>query len=68
MHITCLSKNMKGRDHTEDVSVDVKIIRKDLREISCEGVDWHQSWDRDQWLAVVNTLITFWFHKRQGVS
>jgi hypothetical protein len=30
----------------------------DLREIGWEGVDWmHLHLDRDQWLAVVNTLM-----------
>jgi len=29
-----------------------------LREISFEGVDWmHLAEDRDQWLAVVNTIM-----------
>jgi hypothetical protein len=33
-------------------------IRMDLREIGWEGVDWiHLAQDRDQWLAVVNTVM-----------
>jgi hypothetical protein len=33
-------------------------IRMDLREIGWEGVDWmHLDKDRDQWRAVVNTVI-----------
>jgi hypothetical protein len=29
-----------------------------LREIPCEGVDWmHLAQDRDQWRAVVNTIM-----------
>jgi hypothetical protein len=36
-------------------------IRMDLREIGFEGVeDWnHLAQDRDQWRAVVNTVINF---------
>jgi hypothetical protein len=30
----------------------------DLREIGWEGVDWiHLAWDRDQWTALVNTVM-----------
>jgi hypothetical protein len=33
-------------------------IRMDLREIGLEGVDWiHLAQDRDQWRAVVNTVM-----------
>jgi hypothetical protein len=33
-------------------------IRTALREIGCEGLDWmHLAQDRDQWLAVVNTVM-----------
>jgi hypothetical protein len=33
-------------------------IRTDLREIGWEGVDWmHLAQDRDQWQAVVNTVM-----------
>jgi hypothetical protein len=33
-------------------------IRMDVREIRWEGVDWlHLAQDRDQWLAVVNTVM-----------
>jgi hypothetical protein len=33
-------------------------IRMDLKEIGREGVDWiHLSQDRDQWRAVVNTVM-----------
>jgi hypothetical protein len=43
-------------DHLEDLSVDGK---KDITEIQWEGVDWlHLAQDRDQWRAVVNTVIS----------
>jgi len=33
-------------------------IRRDLREIGWEGVDWiHLAQDREQWRALVNTVI-----------
>jgi hypothetical protein len=33
-------------------------IEMDLREIGWEGVDWiHLAQDRDQWRAVVNTVM-----------
>jgi hypothetical protein len=33
-------------------------IRMDLRAIGWEGVDWiHMAQDRDQWQAVVNTVM-----------
>jgi hypothetical protein len=33
-------------------------IKMDLREISWESVDWmHMAQDRDQWRAVVNTVM-----------
>jgi len=51
------SKNLKGRDHSEDLGIDYN-IRIDLREIEWEGVDcMHLAQDRDQWVAVVNTVM-----------
>jgi hypothetical protein len=36
-------------------------IRMDLREIEWEGVDWtHLTQVRDQWQAVVNTVMKLW--------
>jgi hypothetical protein len=36
-------------------------IRMDLREIGWEGVDWiHLAQDRDQWRAVVYTVMNLW--------
>jgi len=36
-------------------------IRIDLREIGWEGAEWiHLAQDRDQWRAVVNTLMDLW--------
>jgi hypothetical protein len=36
-------------------------IRIVLREIGWEGVDWmHLAHDRDQWQALVNTVMNLW--------
>jgi hypothetical protein len=33
-------------------------IKKNLREIGCDGVDWiDMAQDRDQWRALVNTVL-----------
>jgi hypothetical protein len=35
-------------------------IKMDLEEIGCEVVDWiHLAQDRDQWRALVNTVMKF---------
>jgi hypothetical protein len=44
----------------------IKMAFKELRE---KGVDWvHLAFDRDGWWVVMNTVITFGFHKMQGLS
>jgi hypothetical protein len=49
------SENPKRRDHSEDIGVDKRII---LEVIRWEGVYlMHLAQDRDQWRAVVNTVI-----------
>jgi hypothetical protein len=36
-------------------------IKMDLREIGWDGVDWiDMAQDRDQWRALVNTVLNFW--------
>jgi hypothetical protein len=43
--------------------VDGKITLEWILEMRSEIVDWiHLSQDRDQWQAVVNTVMNFWFH------
>jgi hypothetical protein len=52
--------NLKGRDHLEDLGVDGKDIRMDVREIGWEGVQWiHLDQDRDQWWDVVKTVMNY---------
>jgi hypothetical protein len=50
-------ENLKGREHSEDVGVDEKII---LEWILGKVVDWtHLAQVRDQWRALVNTVMNF---------
>jgi hypothetical protein len=36
-------------------------IKKDLREIRWDGMDWiDQAQDRDQWRTLVNTVMNLW--------
>jgi hypothetical protein len=44
-------------------------IKMDLREIGWDGMDWIDlPQDRDHWMALLNTVINFWFHKMLGNS
>jgi hypothetical protein len=44
-------------------------IKIDLWKIGLGGVSWiHLAQDNNQWQALVNTVMTFRFHKRQGIS
>jgi hypothetical protein len=41
-------------------------IKMDLRDIGLEGMDWiHLAQDRVWWWWVVNTVMTYRFHRRQ---
>ena len=43
-------------------------IKMDLEELG-RGGDWLElAHDRDRWRALVNTVITFGFHKARGIS
>jgi hypothetical protein len=42
-------------------------VRMDLREIGWEGLEWmHLAQDRDQWQAVVNTVMKLQVPKKAG--
>jgi len=44
-------------------------IRMHLKAIRWEEKDWiYLAQNRDKWLAIVETLLNFGFHKTQGVS
>jgi hypothetical protein len=44
-------------------------IRTNLRERRWEVMDWmHLAQDKDQWQALVNTVIKLKFHKRREIS
>ena len=55
MHTGLWWGNTRGRDHLEDVDVDVRIILKCI--FKKKGVDWVDlAQDRDRWLAVLSTV------------
>jgi len=55
------SENLKGRDHSEDLAVDGRIILECISgKQGGEGVEWiHLAQDRDRWRALVNTAMNF---------
>jgi hypothetical protein len=58
MHKKFWSENLKGRELGRSRRRWEDTIRMDLREIRWEGVNWiHLAQDRDQWRAVVNTVM-----------
>jgi hypothetical protein len=44
-------------------------IKMDLKEVGWDGVDWiDMVQDRDQWRALVNTVLNLGFHEMLGSS
>jgi hypothetical protein len=44
-------------------------IKMERGVIMFADMDWiHLDWDRGRWRALVNTVMNFGFHKRQGIS
>jgi hypothetical protein len=57
MHIVRWWESQKIRDHWEDKEVSGWIILKWILE-RCDGMDWIDlAQDRDQWRALVNTVM-----------
>jgi hypothetical protein len=54
-------RNLSERDHLGDPGVDGRIIlRLDLQEVGCRGVDWIElAQYRDRWRALVTTVMNF---------
>jgi hypothetical protein len=48
-------------------NLDVSIVLE-CKEMCWEGVDWiHLIQNRDQWQALVNTIMNLWIPKRRGI-
>jgi hypothetical protein len=44
-------------------------IKIDIRKIGCDGMDWIDlAQDRDQWRALLNTVMNIGCHKMVGSS
>jgi hypothetical protein len=57
MHLKFRLESLKGRDHSEDLDVCKRIILEWILG-KCGLADWiHMSQNRDQWWALVNTLM-----------
>jgi hypothetical protein len=62
-------ESQKGREFERHRRRLENKIRMNLREIWWEGVDWmHVAQDRDQWGAVVNTVMKLRFPKIWVIS
>jgi hypothetical protein len=53
-------RNLKERDHWEDLGVNGRTVKIDLKEIGHKGVDWIDLFQEgDNWPAVVSTVMNF---------
>jgi hypothetical protein len=60
MHIGFWRKSQTARDRWEETDVGGKTILKWILETGWDGMDWIDlAQDRDQWWALVNTVINF---------
>jgi hypothetical protein len=63
-------ESLKGRDHSEDLGVDGKVIFKWILKKYGRwvAVDWTDvAQDKDRLRDLVNTVRIFQFHKRLGI-
>ena len=65
MHTGFWWGNLRERDHLEDLSVDGRII---LKEVRWGGdVDWIDlAQDRNRWRALVNAVMNLWVSYNAG--
>jgi hypothetical protein len=50
--------NLKGRDYAEELGADGKILLESILGNRMGNVDWiHLAQDRNQWRALVNTVM-----------
>jgi hypothetical protein len=58
MHTKFWSENLKERVHLRDLGSHGRILcRMALKEISCDGVAWINLADREQWWALLSTVM-----------
>jgi hypothetical protein len=55
-------ESWEGRDHSENLGIDQRIILKmKLRETGLEGFDWaHPAQDWEPWWALVGKVMNLW--------
>jgi len=61
--------NPRERHHLGDTGIDGRIIKIDIREVECGGMDWiDMAQDMDRWRDVVTAVMNFGLHKMRGIS
>jgi hypothetical protein len=64
MHTKFWLKNLKGRDHSENLCINGKLILRWILEKQWEVLDWiHLTEDRDQLQSVAKIVMSLGFHK-----
>ena len=50
--------SLRERDHLGDPGIDGRVIKMDLQEVGCGGVDWIElAQERGRWWALVNAVM-----------
>jgi len=70
MHMRLWLEKLNVRDNMEDTDVDGRIISEYiLQKWGCEDANWiHLAQNRDQWQALVNTVMNFRFPEIRRIS